>query len=186
MAAGIGRSRPLKTFRSACVCVCARVCELGGADAGSLGHLASAKEKGKLFHRAGRGGGNRNFKKKYRFYVWKVQRNAAFALRAFFKMRVILDYAFPVSVFSGKNACFSSLRSSDGVSAQRENQSVFSVSLLWRKKCGHCAASSQTFARVGAARRRKKSGNKQLLLLENNLEWKMLRQSDLTRRLRNG
>lgn len=38
-------------------------------------------------------------------------------------MRVMLDDAFPVSVLSGKNACsFSSLRSSDGVSAQQENK----------------------------------------------------------------
>lgn len=67
---------------------------------------------------------------------------------------------------------FSSLRSSDGVSAQQEKKSVFSVSLLWRKKCGHCAAAAQTFARVVIARKKKIyiSGNKQFLLLENNLE----------------
>lgn len=44
--------------------------EKPSADAGSLGHLASAKEKGKLLHRGGGGGGergveNRNFKEKY-------------------------------------------------------------------------------------------------------------------------
>lgn len=43
--------------------------EKPSADAGSLGHLASAKEKGKLLRRGGGGGGggveNRNFKEKY-------------------------------------------------------------------------------------------------------------------------
>lgn len=39
------------------------MCEFGelSADAGSLGHLASAKEKGKLFHCCEERGGNRNF-----------------------------------------------------------------------------------------------------------------------------
>lgn len=64
-AAGIGRRRHSKTFRSACLCVSL---EKPSADAGSLGHLASAKEKGKLLHRGGggrRGVENRNFKEKY-------------------------------------------------------------------------------------------------------------------------
>lgn len=51
------------------------------------------------------------------------------------------------------------------------------------------SAAAQTLVRDVVARKKRrwgKSGNKHFLLLENNLEWKMLRQSDLTRRLRNG
>lgn len=49
----------LKTFRSACLCVSVCVTEFGelSADAGSLGHLASVKEKGKLLHCGGEGRG---------------------------------------------------------------------------------------------------------------------------------
>lgn len=55
----------------------------------------------------------------------------------------------------GRECVFSfSFLSSDGVSAQQGKKSVFSVSLLWRKKCGHCAAAAQTFARVVVARKK--------------------------------
>lgn len=50
-----------------------------------------------------------------------------------------------------------SFLSSDGVSAQQGKKSVFSVSLLWRNKCGHCAAAAQTSARVVVARKREKN-----------------------------
>lgn len=73
-------------------------------------------------------------------------------LSALFSEAIARNFGLRVPGFCafGKECVFSfsSLRSSDGVSAQQEKKSVFSVSLLRRKKCGHCAAAAQTFACV--------------------------------------
>lgn len=68
--------------------MCVRECvslEKLSADAGSLGHLASAKEKGKLFHRAGRGGRNRNFQKNVYFMFGKYKETLHLLFGLFFK-----------------------------------------------------------------------------------------------------
>lgn len=115
--------------------------EKPSADAGSLGHLASAKEKGKLLHRRGGGGGveNRNFKEKciLEFGKYKEIPRWLFALLSGANAR-ILGGRLPGACALGKECVFSfsSVRTSDGVSAQQEGKSFFSGSLLWKTKRG--------------------------------------------------
>ncbi len=87
-----------------------------------------------------------------------------------------LLFVVPISQLSRKNV-FLSPRTSDGVSAQQEK--TFSLSLICATKRSCCAATCvlEIVARVVAAQNQEMST---FYSWKNNLEWKMLRQSDLT------